>query len=133
LYNCKADTAATYVSPHESIFFEIVAIMKTFQLLHALEFHDNNPYAEPLLISKIGHILRCTLWPGQVVREHSAPHFPVYIIILQGTGLFAGADGREHEFGPNMLLTFEPGKQHAARALDENLVFVVLLHEAPKI
>jgi len=107
--------------------------METFQLLHDLEFHENHPYAEPLLVSKTGRILRFTLRPGQVVREHSAPHSPVYIVVLQGTGLFAGADGREHEFGPNTLLTFEPGEQHAVRTLDEELVFVAFLHEAPKL
>lgn len=106
--------------------------MKTFQLLENIEFHDKNPYAQPLQVNEEGRVLRFALKPGQVVREHSAPHSPVYLVVLKGKGLFAGADGVELEFSPNTLLTFEPGEQHAIRALDEELVFLALLHEAPQ-
>lgn len=105
--------------------------MKTFQLLDAIETHDANPYAEPLQVDKQGRILRFALKPGQIVREHSAPHSPVYLVVLKGNGLFAGADGVELEFGPNALLTFEPGEQHVIRALEEELIFVAFLHGAP--
>lgn len=105
--------------------------MKSVQLLENLEFHDKNPNAEPLFVSEEGRILRFTLRPGQVVREHSAPHSPVYIVVLKGHGMFAGADGKEQQFGPNALLIFEAGESHAARALDEDLVFVTFLREAP--
>lgn len=106
--------------------------MKTFQLLENIEFHDKNPYAQPLQVKEGGRVLRFALKPGQVVREHSAPHSPVYLVVLKGKGLFAGADGVELEFSPNTLLTFEPGEQHTIRALDEELVFLALLHEAPQ-
>lgn len=106
--------------------------MKTFQLLENIEFHDKNPYAQPLQVNEEGRVLRFALKPGQVVREHSAPHSPVYLVVLKGKGLFAGADGVELEFSPNTLLTFEPGEQHTIRALDEELVFLALLHEAPQ-
>ena len=106
--------------------------MKTFQLLENIEFHDKNPYAQPLQVTDEGRVLRFALKPGQVVREHSAPHSPVYLVVLKGHGLFAGADGVELEFSSNTLLTFEPGEQHTIRALDEELVFLALLHEAPQ-
>ena len=106
--------------------------MKTFQLLENIEFHDKNPYAQPLQVDENGRILRFALKPGQIVHEHTAPHSPVYLVVLQGNGLFAGADGVELKFGPNTLLTFEPDEPHSIQALDEELVFLALLHEAPK-
>ncbi len=105
--------------------------MKTFQALEDIEFHDKNAYAQPLQVNDHGRILRFALKPGQAVREHNAPHSPVYLLVLQGTGLFAGGDGVEHEFGPHALLTFDPGEQHAIRAQDEELVFLAFLQGAP--
>ena len=102
--------------------------MKTFQLLENLEFHDKNPYAEPLHVDKVGRALRFTLKPDQQVAQHSAPDSPVYIVVLKGHGQFAGGDGREQQFGPNSLLIFDPGEAHAIRALNEELVFLVVLH-----
>jgi quercetin dioxygenase-like cupin family protein len=66
-----------------------------------------------------------------MVREHQAPHSPVYIVGLKGQGMFAGADGNEKLFGPNTLIIFEAGENHSIRALDEDLVFVAFLHGAP--
>ncbi len=104
--------------------------MKTFQLLHDLQFNDKNALATPLLVSDTGRILRFTLRPGQQIKQHKAPHSPVYIVVLKGRGGFSAADGVEQEFGPQALLTFEPGEEHAVRALDEDLVFVAILHGA---
>jgi quercetin dioxygenase-like cupin family protein len=106
--------------------------MKTMQLLERPEFHDKNPYAQPLWVAEDGRILRFALRPGQSVREHSAPHSPVYIVVLKGEGMFAGADGQEQQFGPNALLIFNAGEEHSVRALNEELVFVTFLHEAPR-
>jgi quercetin dioxygenase-like cupin family protein len=105
--------------------------MKSVQLLEELKFHDKDPYAEPLFVAEDGRILRFALRPGQIVREHTAPHSPVYIVVLKGHGMFVSADGKEQPFGPNALLIYEAGEYHSARALDEDLVFVAFLHEAP--
>lgn len=105
--------------------------MLSIQLNDHPMFHDNNPYADPLFVDKWGRILRFALKPGQAVREHTAPHSPVYIVVLQGTGLFSGGDELEQRFGPGSLLIFEPGEVHAIRAQDEELVFVAFLHGAP--
>lgn len=105
--------------------------MKTFQLLEQLEYRDAAPYAQPLLVNEEGRVLRFTLRPGQIVKEHEAPHSPVYIMVLQGSGLFAGPDGQEQRFGPNTLLVFDSGERHSLRADSEDVVCMVILHEAP--
>ena len=102
--------------------------MKTIQLLENLEFHDKDPYAEPLHVAKTGRILRFTLKPGQEVVEHSVPDSPVYLVVLQGHGYFTGSEGQEDQVGPNSLLIFEPGEKHSIRAEDEELVFAAFLH-----
>lgn len=106
--------------------------MKNLQLLEHLEFHDKNPFAEPLHVDKVGRVLRFTLKPGQQVIEHNAPESPVYLVLLKGRGLFAGGDGQEREFGPGTLLIFDPGENHTIRAVTEELVFIAILHGASR-
>ncbi len=106
--------------------------MKSIPLMENWQFHDKDPYAEPLFVAPDGRILRFTLRPGQSVREHQAPHSPVYLIVLKGTGMYAGGDGNEQPFGPNSLLAFEAGEAHSIRAVDEDVVFVAFLHGAPR-
>jgi quercetin dioxygenase-like cupin family protein len=72
------------------------------------------------------------LRPGQSVRQHMAPHSPVYLVVLKGHGLFASGDSAPQKYGPETLLTFAPGEDHSIQALDEELVFVAFLHEAPR-
>jgi quercetin dioxygenase-like cupin family protein len=105
--------------------------METIPLMENWEFHDKNPYAQPLFVAQDGRILRFALRPGQMVGEHQAPHSPVYIVVLKGHGMFAGADGKEQQFGPNALIIFGAGENHSIRAMDEDLVFVTFLHGAP--
>jgi quercetin dioxygenase-like cupin family protein len=105
--------------------------MQAVQLLANWEFHDKDPYAQPLFVAHDGRILRFTLRPGQSVREHRALHSPVYLVVLKGHGLYAGSDGREQSFGPNTLLIFEAGENHSVRAVDGDVVFVAFLHGAP--
>jgi quercetin dioxygenase-like cupin family protein len=100
-------------------------------LLKDVEFHEKNPNAEPLYVSEEARVLRFALRPGQVVRDHNAPHSPVVVTVLKGWGLFAGGDGVEREFGPNDLLIFQAGEDHSIRALNEDLIFAVFLREAP--
>jgi len=64
-------------------------------------------------------------------RPANAPHSPVTFVVLRGRGLFAGGDEREHELGPNALVVLNPGENHAVRALDDDLVFVAILHGSP--
>ena len=100
-------------------------------MLENVEFHAKSPYAEPLFVSDEARILRFTLRPGQVVHEHNAPHSPVFVTVLQGRGLFAGADGVSQSFGPNSLVIFDTGENHSIRALNEDLVMLLFLREAP--
>jgi quercetin dioxygenase-like cupin family protein len=105
--------------------------MKSVALLENVEFHAKSPYAEPLFVSDEARILRFTLGPGQIVQEHNAPHSPTFVTVLQGTGVFAGADGVGQPFGPNSLLIFGAGENHSIQALNEDLVLMVFLREAP--
>jgi quercetin dioxygenase-like cupin family protein len=105
--------------------------MKNFQLMDGWEFHDPDPFAQPLLVTADGRILRFALRPGQTVKEHNAPHSPVYVVVLAGSGMFSGADGKEELYGSNSLITFDASENHSIRALDEELVFLAFLQGAP--
>ena len=106
--------------------------MKSISSLEKVEFHDKYPSAEPLFVSDEARVLRFALRPGQVVREHNAPHSPVLVTVLQGQGMFAGGDGVEQQCGPNDLVIFQAGEDHSIRALNEDLIFAVFLREAPE-
>lgn len=105
--------------------------MKTFDLMNAVRFNDVNPNSEPLHVDANGRALLFALHAGQVVREHNAPHSPVNIVVLKGHGMFAGGDKKERLLGPNSLLVIAPGEEHSISAVDEDLVFLVILHGAP--
>ncbi|MFZ1396046.1 MAG: cupin domain-containing protein [Candidatus Promineifilaceae bacterium] len=105
--------------------------MKTFKLHEDVIFNDSNPNAEPLHVDQYGRILRFALQPGQTVQEHNAPNSPVNIVVLQGHGLFAGGDGQAQKIGPDTMILFDPGENHTIKALEEPLVFLAILHEAP--
>lgn len=105
--------------------------MKVFQLLNNIKFDDLNAHAEPLHVDKLGRVIVFSLRPGQVVQEHAAPSSPVYVVVLKGRGLFSGSSGVEQELRVNDMVLFNPGEMHAIRAVDEDLVFVLLLHGSP--
>ena len=105
--------------------------MKTTQLLQGLKFNAKEAHAEPLYVDKHGRAILFTLKPGQSMKEHNAPNSPFYAVVLKGTGMFAGSDGKEQAMGPNALLIFDPKENHVIRALDEELVFVGFLHGVP--
>lgn len=100
--------------------------MKSIALLDNLVFEDN-PNAQPLLVNADSRIIRFSLKPGQVVKEHTAPSSPLYIVVLKGRGLFSGGDGKKMEFGPNSLLVFEKAEPHSIEALQDELVFLIFL------
>lgn len=105
--------------------------MKTVGLLDSLEWHDSEGAgrAQALHYDEHGRALRWTLRPGQVVKEFTTQQTPIYVVVLQGQGMFSGADGQEELRGPSSLVIFDQGEKHSARALDENLVLIAILHE----
>ncbi|MCL5097377.1 MAG: cupin domain-containing protein [Candidatus Omnitrophica bacterium] len=103
--------------------------MKSLALLDDLVFHDENPNAQPLLVDAHARILRFTLKPGQKIKEHLSPNSPLYIVVIEGRGIFAGSDGKRVEFGPNSFLVFDKAEPHLIEARDENLVFIAFLRE----
>ena len=105
--------------------------MRTMQLLEGLEYHEHNPNAQPLFVDSNGRVLRFMLKRGESIKEHNTHASPFYVVVLKGTGVFAGQDGKEQTFGPNSLLIFDPGESHHIRADKEDLVFVGFLHGEP--
>lgn len=103
--------------------------MKTLSPLDNLSFNESYPKAEPLLFEETGRVLRFTLLPGQRLKEHRSLHSPVHIVVLKGRGMFAGGDGHEQLLGPQAVVVFEADERHAVRALDEELIFIALLHK----
>lgn len=105
--------------------------MLSIALHENVVFHDRDPFAEPLLVDAAGRILRFALKPGQSVKEHVSPHSPVYLVVLEGVGVFSGGDGQEQRRGAGTLLVVAAGEAHAIRAEDEELVFLAFLHGVP--
>ena len=105
--------------------------MRTMQLMDELKFKENEPSAEPLLVDKDGRILRFCLQPHQQMTEHNVPHSPFSVVVLKGQGIFTDGAGKEAQLGPNALIVFEPGENHAVRALEQELVFVGFLAGVP--
>ncbi|MCC7119101.1 MAG: cupin domain-containing protein [Anaerolineales bacterium] len=104
--------------------------MKTINLLENLKFGEKDPRAEPLHADREGRAILFTLKPGQTIREHNAPSSPFFVVIVKGTGIFTDGSGAEHTCGPNAMLIFDAGENHAVTAVDE-LVFVGVLHGSP--
>ncbi len=102
--------------------------MQTMNLLHDMKFSDARPNAEPLWVDADGRVLRFALQPGQSISKHQVPTSPFYVVVLQGEGIFRGADGVEQTVGPNSLLIFTPGEEHDVRATTSPLIFVGFLH-----
>jgi quercetin dioxygenase-like cupin family protein len=67
--------------------------MNAKQLFEDLEFHDAEPFAQPLLVDQRSRIIRWMLKPGQQIVEHKLPHSLFYLIVVKGQGMFAGRGG----------------------------------------
>lgn len=106
--------------------------MNTLDPLQDVAFHPDRAEAVPLDVGEAGRVLRFALRPGQEVVEHRAPSSPLHIVILRGQGMFAGRDAAEVPCGPGTVIVFEPGEPHRVRALDEELVFVAILHKVER-
>lgn len=95
-------------------------------------FDEQNAHAEALFVDRGGRVLRFALKPGQMIGEHNAPSSPMYILIMQGSGIFSGGDQKAQRFGRGMMLAFDVGETHAILAEDEELVFLAFLHGVPE-
>jgi quercetin dioxygenase-like cupin family protein len=104
--------------------------MNAFSLFDHIKFDEHRPHAEPVSVGKDSRALLFCLRAGQILKEHNAPHSPVNILVLKGQGMFSGGDRREQQLGPNALVVIAPGEGHTIRALNEDLVFVAILHGA---
>ncbi len=104
--------------------------MKSAQLLQDLTFDPEKPHADALYVDRNGRAIVWTLEPRQMIQAHEVPQSPFYVVVLQGSGWFSGANGQEQRLGPNTLIVFDPGERHFIRADNERLVFVGFLHGA---
>lgn len=107
--------------------------MHKIDVLDDVKFWERGAHAEPLLVDDRGRILRFALMPGQSIREHRTPGTPLYILVLQGNGVFTDGEGTEVEVGPHSLLMFDPGESHSVRAKDEPFVFLAFLDPAASV
>lgn len=103
--------------------------MKTIELFDGLQFHEKNPYSQPLCIDGHGRVLRFALRPGQSIREHNTPDSPLYLLVLDGNGVFSGNDGREVECAAGTLLIFDPNESHVLHARDRDLILIGFMHD----
>lgn len=105
--------------------------MKIFALAEQLRFSETRPISEAILGDSDHRILRFCLKPHQLIAEHRSPHSSVVLIGLQGTGLCRDGEGHELRLGPLDLIVLAPGEAHSLEALEEDFVFVALLHGVP--
>jgi quercetin dioxygenase-like cupin family protein len=105
-------------------------VMKTFDLLEDLDIGEQGQ-ARAVFADHEGRALRFALSEGEEIKQFHA-HSPTYIVVLKGQGLFRGADGEEKKAGPNTMVIFDNGEDHAVRAIGGDLVFVSVLHGAPQ-
>lgn len=96
-----------------------------------IHFNDSHAIAETLFVNDNNRLLRFSLKPGQSIKEHSSPSSPVFITIVRGKGLFWGEDGVKKEIDQDSMIVFKKHEFHGISALDEELVFIAVLHGAP--
>jgi quercetin dioxygenase-like cupin family protein len=94
-------------------------------------FNKDHAIAEPLFVNENNRLLRFALLPGQEIKEHNSPSSPVFIKIIRGRGVFWGEDKKEQELDKDSVIVFKKGEMHGIKALDEELVFIAVLHGAP--
>ena len=105
--------------------------MEAIKLLEHVEFDDStdNGHAQALFADAGTRVLRFTLQDGQSVKTHHA-HSPVVMVVVDGVGLFTGADGQHVQAGANMMLVFSAGEEITVEHTEGDLVFLGLQHGA---
>jgi len=106
--------------------------MEYVKLLDDIRYNDGHPIAQSIHADKNGRLLQFALKPGQELKEHSSPSSPVYIIVLQGEGMFTGGDSSNQVAGPGSMIIYDVGERHSVKAGEDELVFVAILHGAPR-
>ncbi|MEM7007707.1 MAG: cupin domain-containing protein [Thermodesulfobacteriota bacterium] len=106
--------------------------MEHVELLKDIKFSDEHPIAQSIHADKNGRLLHFALEPGQEIKEHSSPTSPVYIVVLKGEGTFYSGDGSNIKAKLGSIIMYEVGEKHSIKAGEEQLVFVAILHGAPR-
>lgn len=106
--------------------------MEYVKLLDNIKYNDTHPIAQSIHADKNGRILQFALKPGQELKEHSSPSSPVYIVVLKGEGMFKSGDGSDRIAGPGSMVIYDVDEKHSVKAGEDELVFVAILHGAPR-
>ena len=106
--------------------------MEIINLMEGIKFNDSHPIAHPIHVDKNGRVLQFALKPGQVLKEHSSPSSPVYLLVLKGEGVFKGGGDSQATAVPGSILIYDVNEKHSVKAGDEELVFVAILHGSPR-
>lgn len=105
--------------------------MRTYDLREDIQFNERNAHAQSLHSNEEARALRFAFLPGQRIDSHESPSSAVHLVVLQGRGMFAGADGVERECSEGMMVAFDAGEIHTVHALDEKLVYLAFYKENP--
>lgn len=105
--------------------------MKIINPNEKISFNKEHAIADPLFINKNNRLLRFSLLPCQSIKEHKSPSSPVLISIIKGRGLLWGEDGEKKQIDTNLIIIFTQNETHGISVLDEEQVFLALLHGSP--
>jgi quercetin dioxygenase-like cupin family protein len=106
--------------------------MEYVNLTQGVKFNDSHPIAQSIHADKNGRLLQFALKPGQELKEHSNSTSPVYLLVLKGAGEFRGESDSRVTAGPGSILIYDVDEKHSVKAGDHELVFVAILHGAPR-
>ena len=97
-----------------------------------IKFNDSHPIAQSIHADENGRLLQFARKPGQELKEHSSPSSPVYLLVLKGEGIFKGENDSNTTAGPGSIVIYDVDEKHSAKAKDQELVFVAILHGSPR-
>lgn len=106
--------------------------MEHLNLMEDIKFNDSHPIAQSIHADKNGRLLQFALKPGQELKPHSNLSSPVYLLVLRGHGVFKGDNDSEATCGPGSIIIYDVNEKHSVIAGNEELVFVAILHGAPR-
>ncbi|MFO7721092.1 MAG: cupin [Gillisia sp.] len=94
--------------------------MKTGSLIKNLEYNQNKPAVEVILITESSKEIRIAIKKDQVMKEHKTP-FPIVVEIFEGKIAF-GVNGEIHNLEKGDLVALEGNVPHDLLALEDSTV-----------
>ena len=94
--------------------------MKTENILHELNYHDEKPQVTLLMETANTKELRIVLQHGVEMKDHKAP-FPIVVEVFQGEVLF-GIGEEIYPMQSGMMISLEGGVYHNLKAIKDSIV-----------